>query len=133
MAEGLARLIARERSLDCRFSSAGVIARDGHPASTYGVDILREKGVDIAGHRARRLRGEIIAEADLVVAMEEEHRLAIRDFPEAALSPVLLLSEWAGEAPLGPGIDDPIGGDRQDYERTAEEIEAYIRRALERL
>ncbi len=71
--------------------------------------------------------------ADIIVAMEEEHRLAVGEFPLSALKQVHLLSEWAGEARLGPGIDDPIGGSRGDYEKTAVEIEAYIERALDRL
>ncbi len=133
MAEGLARHHAARRGLDLDCGSAGLIARRGHPASANGVLVLAERGVDISGHGARRLDAELVSWADVVVAMEEEHRLAVGDFPVSALKEVHLLSEWAGEARLGPGIDDPIGGSRGDYEKTASEIEAYIERALDKL
>ena len=35
MAEGLARHLARARGLDLSFSSAGVAAPEGHPASEF--------------------------------------------------------------------------------------------------
>ena len=89
MAEGLARHHAGLRGLAIEFASAGLIARDGESPSENGVSVLAARGVDIGAQRARRLRGEHIADADLVVALDEEHRLAVREFPEAALKPVL--------------------------------------------
>ena len=132
MAEGLARHMLAELGLDVVVSSAGVNAPMGRPASTHGMEILLAKGIDIGSHRSRQLTGRILAEVDLVVALEEEHRLAIMDMPSAVFHEVLLLSEWAGEAHLGPGVDDPYGGSREEYEATAGEIETYIRRALAR-
>lgn len=133
MAEALARHLARIRGLDLDFSSAGVAAPEGHPVSDFARDALAARGVDVGDHRARRLRPGILAAADLVVVMEEEHRLAVGEMPGADRRPILLLSEWAGEPSLGPGVDDPIGGDRADYEKTATIIEAYIQRALDGL
>jgi protein-tyrosine-phosphatase len=133
MAEGLARHLARERGLDLGFMSAGVIARNGMPATDHARAVLAEKGIDISAHQARRLDAEIIAKADIIIALEEEHRLAVREFPESSLKPLRLLSEWAGEPELGPGIEDPIGGAREEYRETADEIEAYLKRALDNL
>lgn len=133
MAEGLARHHAVGRGLDLDCGSAGLIARRGHPASGNGVKVLARRGVDIGSHGARRLDAELVEWADVIVAMEEEHRLAVADFPASALKSVHLLSEWAGEPRLGPGIDDPIGGSIGEYDKTASEIEAYIERALDKL
>ncbi len=133
MAEGLARHHALQCGLALSCASVGLIARDGMPATEHGVKILRAKGIDISGHRARRLGAAEIAWADVIVAMEEEHRLAVREFPEAKAKSVVLLSEWAGEPPMGPGVADPIGGSAADYAETADEIESYIERALARL
>jgi len=133
MAEGLARHHAAQRGLALSCASVGLIARDGMPASEHGVSVLLARGIDIGGHRARRLDAARVAWADVVVAMEEEHRLAVQEIPEAKAKPVLLLSEWAGEPRLGPGIADPIGGSAADYAKTADEIERYIERALARL
>ncbi len=133
MAEGLTRHHAERRGIGLSCASVGLIARNGMPASEHGISVLRAKGIDIGEHRAHRLDGAHVDWADLVVAMEEEHRLAVREFPEAKAKPVLLLSEWAGEPALGPGIADPIGGSAADYAKTADEIERYIERALARL
>lgn len=133
MAEGLARLLAVERSLNLSFESAGVLRRDGYPATDNARAVLRARGGDIDGHRSRQLGPSILAEADLIIAMEEEHRLAVSGFQEAAGKEVLLLSEWAGETPLGPGIDDPVGASLARYQATAEEIESYLVRALDLL
>ncbi|MBM4118593.1 low molecular weight protein arginine phosphatase [bacterium] len=133
MAEGLARHHAVRRGIPLSCASAGVGARSDLPASENGVQALRAKGVDIAEHRSQRIDGAQIEWADLIVAMEEEHRLAVREIPESTGKSVVLLSEWAGERPLGPGITDPIGGSPAEYARTADEIEGYIKRALARL
>ncbi len=130
MAEGLARWHAASLGIELTFSSAGVRTRDGIRASSHAVTVLGEKGVNIDAIRSRRLVPEILAEADLVIAMEEEHRLAIKEMPEAALIEILLLSEWGGEEPPGAGIDDPIGGSKKRYGLAAELIESYIVKAL---
>lgn len=133
MAEGLARHHAIAQGIPLSCASAGVGARDGLPASENGVQALRAKDIDISAHRSQRIGGAQIDWADLIVAMEEEHRLAVREIPESTGKSVVLLSEWAGERPLGPGIADPIGGSPAEYARTADEIEGYIKRALARL
>ncbi|MCP4546188.1 MAG: hypothetical protein GY835_06955 [bacterium] len=132
MAEGLTRHLLSEQGLAGVVSSAGVGAPQGRRPSRHGADILRERGICIDAHRSRQLTPEILAEADLVIALEEEHRLAITDISGGENKRILLLSEWAGEPYLGPGVDDPYMGSRQDYEATAREIEGYIRRALEK-
>jgi protein-tyrosine-phosphatase len=133
MAMGLARKHADSTGLDLAFSSAGVMTRNGLPASEHAVGVMGEQAIDIGAHRSRLLSAGILKEADLVVAMEEEHRLAIREFPESAMVRIPLLSEWGGEEAPGPGIDDPIGGSRKDYRKSAKTIESYIVRALESL
>ena len=48
------------------------------------IDALRESGIDISGHVARRLDPSLIRGADLVLAMAGEHRDAVvRHAPEA--------------------------------------------------
>jgi protein-tyrosine phosphatase len=87
IAEGLLR-----RALERRFgpdapsvSSAGTIAIDGGAASEGSIVAMRELGVDIEAHRARRLTVGAISEADLDLCMAGEHREEIDDLvPEAA-------------------------------------------------
>ncbi len=76
MAEALLRARLGHRP---RFdvSSAGVSALVGHPADESAVALMRERGIDISGHRARQLTPQVAAEADLVLVMESGHERAV--------------------------------------------------------
>jgi low molecular weight protein-tyrosine phosphatase len=85
--EGLLRRALERRLGDAApiVGSAGTIAVDGAPAMPESVEAARERGVDIRTHAARRLTGELIGAAGLVVGMAAEHRDAVaRLAPEAA-------------------------------------------------
>jgi protein-tyrosine phosphatase len=66
-------------------SSAGTAGWQGSPATDEGVRAAGELGVDITGHRARKLRGEMIRGSDLILAMATGHRdRVVAQVPEAA-------------------------------------------------
>ena len=67
MAEAMlrARLGRRPRF---EVSSAGVGALVGHPADPFAMELMRERGLDIAAHRARQVTPELVAAHDLVLA-----------------------------------------------------------------
>ena len=103
MAEGLARDIAARcypgaRSL-VRVSSAGVGAQDGNPPTPEAVEAMAERGIDISSHRARKVTAEILAAADLVLAMEQRQGVRLRDMGTAG-GPVQVLMKL-GEAARG--------------------------------
>ena len=85
IAEGLLRrALERRVGQDApSVSSAGTIAIDGGAVSEGSVIAARERGVDIAAHRARALTPPLIERADLCLCMAGEHRDEI-----AALVPV---------------------------------------------
>jgi protein-tyrosine-phosphatase len=76
IAEGLLRAELDRRFGDGapRVSSAGTAGWDGAPATPEGVQAAAELGVDIADHQARRVSGEMMREADLIVCMAADHR-----------------------------------------------------------
>jgi protein-tyrosine-phosphatase len=102
-AEALARSLAE----GFEFSSAGTIARSGDPASAGGITVAAGLGVDMRGHRASHLTAEILADVDIVYAMEEEHIATVLTLDPGAR--VELLS------PDGAAIPDPYGGDDLEY------------------
>ena len=104
-AEYLARNLSD--SPDLEFASAGTIARPGSPASTTGVAAAAELGLDLTPHGATRLTAEVVVEADVIYAMEEEH-----------LAPILQLDPGARVEllrPDGEDIPDPYGADHATY------------------
>jgi protein-tyrosine phosphatase len=126
MAEGLlrARMPAglQERMA---VSSAGTSAIDGHPASVFAVEVLREIGVDISGHRSRQLRPELIAAADVIIGLTREHAAEVRRLvPEAGEKTITLASLDPNRA--SEDVEDPIGGTRETYARIRDEIDALI-------
>jgi protein-tyrosine phosphatase len=95
MAEALLRAALQRRLGDDAppVRSAGVIARPGGPAMEESVRAAAERGVDISGHVVRRLDGDLIADADLVVTMAAEHRAEVSSAVPSAASKTFTLKE----------------------------------------
>ena len=113
MAEGMARARIDERypnrAGEIAVSSAGIAGLDGERANMGAVVTMRDRGVDIAAHRARSVTAELLAASDLVLTMEArqaEHARAMASPPIAAwpepggrpFSPMVFLLLRLGEA-----------------------------------
>jgi protein-tyrosine phosphatase len=71
-AEALLRHRLERLGVDASVRSAGLL-HTGQPASTYGVDVLSERGIDLSTHRSRSMTADLLREADLIIAMAREH------------------------------------------------------------
>jgi tRNA threonylcarbamoyl adenosine modification protein (Sua5/YciO/YrdC/YwlC family) len=112
-AEGCTTATLAERGL--RICSAGTAAVTGIPASEYAVGAMKEMGIDIAAHRSRPLSAADIRQADRIVCMTASHRVAVTELVPEAAGKVLLLADPTG-------VEDPIGGDLEVYQRCAKRI-----------
>jgi len=110
-------------------SSAGTIAWDGHPATAAAVEAVAELGIDLSAHQARRLSKKLVWEADLVVAMAEEHAEAVLSLDPGAEPKLLRLGELDPEREEAD-IADPIGGDRAVYTASRDEIDRLVSRLV---
>lgn len=74
MAEGLLRDLLERQGIDATVASAGLLP-GGVPATPYAVEVLAERGVDIAAHLSRTLDEPTVglADADLILTMERRH------------------------------------------------------------
>ncbi len=70
MAEGLLQQALPNHTV----SSAGLGALVGNSADPAAIQLMQERGVDIAAHRARQINGQLMAGADLVLVMELAHQ-----------------------------------------------------------
>jgi len=77
--------------------SAGVAAGDA-PAAEHAVTVLRERGIDLSGHRSRHVDAIDAHGFDLVIAMSKAIAGKLR---ERGVAPDRLLV-WP--------VDDPVGG-----------------------
>lgn len=124
------RDLAEKAGIEIETSSAGVGALDGYPPTEETVKTMREYGVDMSGHRSRRLTREMAKEADGIYVMETFHRDAIlRQWADLAPK-VHLLAEFAtSPMPWGLEIDipDPIRMSTSFYQNVSRVIRDCVR------
>jgi len=133
LAEGILRSwLTRDMVPDVTVSSAGTYASEGAPASSYGVMIAAENGIDTSEHHARLLHRELIARADLILTMEVDHIFEVLRLAPSAEHKVHPLGGYNLEDDA-EGVDltifDPIGGEYEDYARCYDIIEHHLLRA----
>lgn len=73
MGAALLRRELRRRDPAVLVASAGVLARDGSPATAGTVQAARTFGIDLQGHRSQAATRDVIAGSDLLLGMERMH------------------------------------------------------------
>lgn len=73
MGAALLRRELHRRDPEVVVASAGVLARDGSPATAGTVKAARDFGIDLQGHRSQAATRDVIVGADLVLGMERMH------------------------------------------------------------
>lgn len=110
--------------------SAGTWAKEGYPPSGNSVKAMARRKLDISGHLSKEINKQLLEKFDLILVMELGHKEALQvEFPRIA-NRVFLLSEMCGEA---APVDDPYGGPRAEYERTAYILDQYILRGMKKI
>ena len=138
-----ASLVRRDRP-GWQVDSAGTWAIPGLPSSRRTLAALESVGVSAPGHRSTTLTRDHLSAVDLVVGFESDHVMHVRRMaPDAAdrtaTLPRLLLPDWPGvdlsaEDPrTWIEVEDPAGGDVDDFVRCARDIDAQIAQLLARL
>lgn len=112
--------------------SAGTLGLSGTPATKEAIEVSLENGVDISGHRSVPLDRALIAEADLILAMEPFHMDYVTQVSPAALTKTHLLADFPEGSTPDPGgsVPDPIGGSIEVYRECFREIYRHIERCL---
>jgi protein-tyrosine phosphatase len=132
MAEAVARRLLDARGLqDVEVASAGTAAWDGAPASEGAYLIALEHGLDLSAHRARQLTTDHVADADYVFGMSPHH--VERAIALGGDGKSHLLGEYAGRAAATGQVEDPFGGDLEEYRRTYARLEELLTDAIARL
>jgi protein-tyrosine-phosphatase len=136
LAEAIGRREADRRGwTGVTMESAGVSAMLGGEASEGARRAALRHGLDLSSHRSRRLTGEDVREADLVIAMSPGHLLVLQELGGDTKSVLLADFVETGSAGGGEGrsVADPYGGGDAEYESTFRELSDLIPRALARL
>ena len=104
--------------------SAGVLAFDGGPASDQAVQVSREAGVDISGHRVQRVTPELLGRADYVFVMDHSHLQEVTAASPNVQDRTMLLD---GDREVA----DPIGAGIEVYRACAKQIASGLRERLQ--
>ena len=100
MAEGLLRHRLQAAGVPARVHSAGLVTED-RPASEHGVTAMARRGVDIAGHRSRRLALEMVRDADVILGMERQHVREVAVLAPDAFPKAFTIRDLARRAGVG--------------------------------
>lgn len=142
-------LLRRERP-SWSVDSAGTWAIPGLPSSRRTLAALQAVGVSKPGHLSRALEPAHLARADIVVCFERDHVTQVRRrhaeaAHRAATIGRLLADDWTHgpwSLPVGLAeesvsswaeVDDPAGGDVEEFVACAHDIERHLQSLLPRL
>lgn len=115
---------------DWQVRSSGTWALPGQGASEYSIQLMAEKGFNIASHASSAVSKNDVFQSDLILCMEAGQAEALRaEFPDQAFK-IFLLTEMSGER---YNVNDPYGGPRVAYERMIREIGDLIDEGLSRI
>lgn len=109
-------------------ASAGLGALVGQGADPLAVEVMREHGVDIEGHCARQLTGELVKAFELILVMEQWQQREIERLYPYARGRVHLLGKWR-EAEIA----DPYKKPREYFVEAFEKIDKACEEWCKRL
>lgn len=98
----MAEALLKQAYPDRNISSAGIEGLTGHPADPLAIECMREMGVDISAHIARRLDSAALVQADLVFAMTTQQVKTIEERWGFTRGKVFRLCHWSDQ-----NISDP--------------------------
>lgn len=131
MAEGaLKKLLEKDGINDVEIISSGTGAEYGFPATDYAIEAARIWEANIGRHKSQPVTRELIERMDLVLCMSPHHCEEVKRLSESSRDRVYLLRNYPKKGCQGEGIDDPIGGTLDIYNRAFLEIGEELGRIL---
>ena len=131
MAEGFFKKYWSKKQNKVEIKSAGTSVRFPSSSSSYTVQVMKERGIDVSSYQSKRVNQNLIDDSDIILVMEEVHLYYLkRTFPEAE-NKIWMLKEFTSNRK--EGIPDPIGTSKAYYEKVADEIEGEIKKLIGKL
>ena len=97
------------------------------PASAGAIEAMGKHDLDLKSHRSTALAADLVDAADRVYCLSASHRHSVVGLVPAAADKTTLLR------PDGKDIADPFGAGTQVYAKTAQEIEAALRKRAQEI
>lgn len=129
LAAAIAERLLADGGLPVEVASAGLAADSGRPAAREGQDVARAMGLDLSGHRSRRVEELNPRAGDLWLTMtpSQAAELRARLGGEAAVEALLPFARrWGALLPESDAVPDPIGQGPDAYAAVARTLEAAL-------
>lgn len=119
MAAGLLIDELKRRQLDreVEIATCGILARDGGTATAEAIFVMKNREIDISGYRTRSCRREDVLNADLIIAMSQEHYDFLTGLVPGVKDKIKILN-----------IRDPIGQGIPVYEEVVKTLEEQLKK-----
>jgi tRNA threonylcarbamoyl adenosine modification protein (Sua5/YciO/YrdC/YwlC family) len=124
MAEYLLKSKVQGRN-DIEVISAGTGVYLRSTASSETIAVLKEEGIDAAGHMARPINTVLLKKSDLIIVMTRSHRDQVLERVPAVEKRIYLLKEFSHAASNGQNnidVPDPIGQPHTAYKVCLQDI-----------
>lgn len=125
MAEAYLRKRIKEIGKDISVKSAGITPFSGMSPTRETIEIMKEIGVDVSGHKAVTLMREMIDEANIILVMEPRHKYTLVSIDSNCEGKIFYLKEFEGDFSEGT-IPDPIGKTELFYRNVFETIKRSV-------
>ena len=116
MAAAIMNKLAIENNIDVNIESAGMFATDGEKATPEAIEAIRKYEIDLESHLSQQITPELIEKSDLIVTMTEAHKMVLQDMAKEKTCTLCELADISGD------IEDPYGGDVEDYTEVADKL-----------
>ena len=108
-------------------TSAGLNAIPGRAAHPWAIAAAREFGVSLENHRARLLTTDLVAQADVIFAMDYQNQVQLLSRWTDSKKKVFMLSAYAGEHYDSAEIRDPYYLGPEETRRCYEILSICVR------
>ena len=117
----MAEAFAKKIMPNLNFTSMGVAASSGSPASTNACKVMESEGLDISCHKSKMIDHELLQSAKLVLVMTKSHLSVVKSLCQGINA--FTLGNYAG---IDNDVSDPFGGDLNVYHECAKELKTLI-------
>lgn len=122
----MAEAIFKDLAKDVEVSSAGLYADEGSKASFEAVEVCKNHGLDLSGHRSTSIGNANVEEMDFILTAQESHRNDLKKlYPQLKIKTIKECAEGYDDL----DITDPYKRGMAVYENCFLEI----REALEKI
>ncbi len=111
--------------------SAGTLYLPSTPAALEAIEVSEQAGIDIGTHLSKPLTFEIVLKSNLIICLALNHYQQLAAQYPAFRDKIFLLKQWGRDTRLAnPSVADPIGHNKDYFQRIFNEIEREIQRVI---